>query len=125
MAKKIDFNRAKIYEYFKTVTKNEEIFKALFEFYENRIEIGQAMTLRAAKTLVQELEKLAPNNDKLKIAIIEQSIYYGWRGVFPLKNTNTMSTGYQAMHNPNFNNMTPSELEELAKKTHIRGEKKG
>lgn len=125
MAKKVDFNRDKIYEYFNSVTENGAVRKALREFYENRIEIGQAMTVRAAKMLVKELEKLAPNNDKLKIAIIEQSIYYGWRGVFPLKSTNTMSTGYQAMHNPNFNGMSPEELKELEKLTRINGEKLG
>ncbi len=121
----MDKRKEKIFEYFKSVAENEEVFKALCEFYENRIEIGQAITLRAAKMMIKELEKLAPNNDRLKIAIIEQSIFYGWRGLFPLKNTNTMSPGYQAMHNPNFNGMSPEELEELAKMTHIRGEKKG
>ena len=121
----MDKKKEKIFEYFRGTTENDELYKALCEFYENRTEMNRPVTLRAAKMITKELEELAPKNDIKKIAIINQSIYYGWRGLFPLKNTNPLNSAHQAMHNPNFNNMSPAELEELAKKTHIRGEKKG
>ena len=116
--------KAKIYEYFRGETDNEELYKALCEFYENRTEMNRPVTLRAAKMIIKELDRLAPKNDKLKIAIINQSIYYGWRGVFPLRSTNPPSSDDQVMHDSIFNNMTPKEFEELAKATRIKGEQK-
>ena len=121
----MDKKKEKIFEYFRGTTENDELYKALCEFYENRTEMNRPVTLRAAKMIIKELEKLAPKNDKKKIAIINQSIYYGWRGLFPLKNTNPLNSAQQDMYNPNFNGMSPEELKELEKLTRINGEKLG
>ncbi len=44
-------------------------------------------TERAVKMLFNSLDKLAPDS-KTKIAILNQSVFYNWTGVFPLKSEN-------------------------------------
>lgn len=41
-------------------------------------------TMRAATMLIHSLDKLATNRET-KIAILNQSIFRNWQGVFPLK----------------------------------------
>lgn len=66
---------------------NQELLTALKDFEEMRKSIKAPMkTERAKKMLLSELSKLAGNNDSLKIAILNQSIFKGWKGVFPLNN---------------------------------------
>jgi hypothetical protein len=46
------------------------------------------MTDHAIELLKKKLQELAPDNEKAKIAIMEQSIINGWSGVFPLNESN-------------------------------------
>ena len=39
----------------------------------------------ATSVTITELEKLAPGDEAMQIAILNQSIQRGWQGVFPLK----------------------------------------
>jgi len=57
---------------------------AIEDFIKFRKKIKNAMTDKAIELLKIELSKLT-DNDTDKIAIIEQSILNGWKGVFPLK----------------------------------------
>ena len=57
---------------------------AIDDFKDFRKKIKSPMTDRAVKLLLTELEKLT-SDDETKIAIINQSIMRGWKGVFPLK----------------------------------------
>ena len=57
---------------------------AIDDFKDFRKKIKSPMTDRAVKLLLTELEKLT-SDDEAKIAIINQSIMRGWKGVFPLK----------------------------------------
>ena len=57
---------------------------AIDDFKDFRKKIKSPMTDRAIKLLLTELEKLT-SDDETKIAIINQSIMRGWKGVFPLK----------------------------------------
>ena len=43
------------------------------------------LTDRAKKLITKKLEKLAPGNEEMQIAILDQSVERGWQGVFPLK----------------------------------------
>lgn len=62
-----------------------ELLKALFDFAEMRKAIKKPLsTERAAKMLTTSLDKLAKDN-KTKIAILNQSVFKNWQGVFPLK----------------------------------------
>jgi hypothetical protein len=70
-------------EYF----SNEKLNKAFFDFIENRIKIKKPMTENAINLALEELDKLT-HDDNEKIAIINQSIFYNYLGLFPLKQKN-------------------------------------
>ena len=57
----------------------------LLEFQKMRKNIKKPMTENAVKLLRNELEKLAPWDDNIKIAIMNKSIMNCWLWVFPLK----------------------------------------
>lgn len=59
--------------------------QAVEDFREYRRKMKKPMTDRAVELLYQKLDELAGNNEKDKIAILQQSIVNGWQGVFPLK----------------------------------------
>jgi biotin operon repressor len=62
-----------------------ELLKALNDFAEMRKAIKKPLsTERAARMLIHSLDKYADDN-KTKIAILNQSIFKNWQGVFPLK----------------------------------------
>jgi len=62
-----------------------ELLKALNDFAEMRKAIKKPLsTERAATMLIHSLDKYADDN-KTKIAILNQSIFNNWQGVFPLK----------------------------------------
>lgn len=69
---------------FGNYTQNEELHQRLNDFLEMRKAIKKPMTDRAKKELLTKLDKLA-NTDEEKIAILDQSIFHSWQGVFPLK----------------------------------------
>ena len=59
--------------------------KALEDFIKMRSKIKRPMTPRAEKMLLTKLQDLAGDNDVLKTAILEQSIFRCWQSIFPLK----------------------------------------
>ncbi len=59
--------------------------EAIEEFKKHRAKMKKPMTDRAVALLMSKLDKLAGDDDELKIAILEQSIFNGWQGVFDLK----------------------------------------
>lgn len=66
-------------------TTSEPLRKTLEDFRLMRERIRKPMTGQALCLLFRELEKLAGNDDALKIAVLEQSILNSWQGVFALK----------------------------------------
>ena len=61
---------------------------AFVGFIENRKKLKKPMTDRAIELAIKELDKLAGNDNDLKIQIINQSILYGYQGLFPLRSDN-------------------------------------
>lgn len=62
---------------------------AINEFKKMRVKIKKNMTDHAFNLILKDLEKLAPNDEALKIEILNQSIKNSWKDVYPLKqNTN-------------------------------------
>ena len=55
------------------------------DFEKMRKQIKKPLTERAVKMALAELEKLAPDNIELQKQILNQSTYYCWQGLFPLK----------------------------------------
>ena len=70
-----------------------ELDAAMDDFSEFRKRIRKPLTDRARELTLAELEKLAPGDEKKKIAILNQSIQRGWQGVFPLKTEPKQKTG--------------------------------
>ena len=68
-------------------TSNENLKSALNDFEEMRKTIKKPLADRSRKMLLDKLDKLT-NDDDLKIAILNQSIFHNWQGVFELKEGN-------------------------------------
>lgn len=62
-----------------------KLCEALRGFEASRKALHKPLTLRAKELIVKKLEKLAPGNEEMQIAILDQSVERGWQGVFPLK----------------------------------------
>ena len=54
-----------------------------------RTMIKSKMTDNALNLMLNKLDKLS-NDDEIKIKILEQSIMNSWKGVFPLKESNSI-----------------------------------
>ena len=57
---------------------------AIEEFKAHRKKLGKPMTDRAVQLFRGELEKLAPSDDRKKIALINHAIMKGWQSVYPI-----------------------------------------
>ena len=73
----------------KNITPFED---ALLEFTKMRKTLNKPLTDKAKKLIIDKLNKLAPNNEKEQIQILEQSIMNSWQGVFELKAENKQSS---------------------------------
>lgn len=80
-------------------TNNPEMKTAIFDFIEFRKAIKAPLTDRALTLCLNKLDKLA-NDDNTKIAIINQSIERGWKGLFEL-HSNTSNYNKPASTVPN------------------------
>lgn len=58
---------------------------AMVDFAEMRKKLRKPLTEAARALTLRELEKLAPGDEEMQVAILNQSIQRGWQGVFPLK----------------------------------------
>jgi len=65
-------------------SENSELIDTIHAFIDFRKKIKAPMTQRAVELMLNELDKLA-SSDREKVAILNQSIVNGWRGVFELK----------------------------------------
>ena len=50
-----------------------------------RHSMRKTLTQRAAALIAKKLQRLAPDDDRKKAAILDQSVAGGWQGVYPLK----------------------------------------
>ena len=65
--------------------RNTELENAIADFKRHRIKLKAPMTDRAVTLMLSKLDNLSGGDDEKKIAILNQSIENGWKGVFPLK----------------------------------------
>lgn len=65
-------------------TSNVDLLSALDDFEKMRKSIKKPLTDKAKQMLLTELDKLS-SDDETKIAILNQSIFHNWQGVFALK----------------------------------------
>lgn len=62
-----------------------EVLEAFRGYMDYRKSIGAAMTDRAVQLAISKLNELAPGNPSVQVAIINQSVLNGWKGLFALK----------------------------------------
>ena len=86
-------------------TTNADLKAAIFDFIKFRKAIKAPLTDRALTLCLNKLDKLA-NNDLEKIAILNQSIERGWKGLFEVKDN-------VSYHRPTTseNNTVPTEAD--------------
>jgi hypothetical protein len=72
----------------KQFVSDQLLNQAILEFIEFRKKIKSQMTDRAVELMIKELNKLSPDT-LTQIAILNQSIMNGWKGVFELKQDRT------------------------------------
>jgi len=58
---------------------------ALSDYVEHRKAMGKPLVGKGLELVREDLEKLAPGDKEKQIAILQQSIKRGWKGLFPLK----------------------------------------
>ena len=83
-------------------TTNAELKAAIFDFIKFRKAIKAPLTDRALTLCLNKLDKLA-NNDLEKIAVLNQSIERGWRGLFEVKDNSFNASA------PKSTNTVPTE----------------
>lgn len=83
-----DKDRAVI-DFFESEICDSELLEALKEYWANRKELKKPLTVRAAKMALKKLDEMANGNTSEKIKIVQQSVFYGWIGLFPVKATDT------------------------------------
>lgn len=79
-------------------------------FVEMRKKIKKPMSDRAIEMALGELEKLAPGNIDKQVAILDQSTFHCWQGLFELKQQLSDSKPADAVHE-----LTPEEVEHIRK----------
>lgn len=85
----------------------EEIQSEWNAYVQMRKEIKSPLTDRAKQIALSRLRELAPENGDMQKQILNQSIYYSWKGLFPLKvqkNKNRDMSAYDLDEFQNFLN---------------------
>lgn len=95
---------------------------AMDDFAKARKLMKKPLGDKARELTLKELQRLAPDDDEKKIAILEQSIQRGWMGVFPLKEEKkgtgpAMKTSYDGIRQK----MDGDDLDRLATKLGVDG----
>lgn len=113
--KKVSKAQSKPVENFDSIiqksTESTELREALVEFVKFRKLIKKPMTNKALELIIAKLNKLG-QNDRERVAIINQSIERGWAGVFSLKDEEPQSKCYQVDPRKLYN-MPESYLKEI------------
>lgn len=77
---------------------------AVQAFSEHRKGMKAPLTEQALKLTLSKLEQLAPGDEATQVAILEQSVQRGWKGVFALK-----EEGQAAMPTPRYEWQSPAQ----------------
>lgn len=104
-----------IYSY----TKNEELIKAMTDFWDMRNNMQKHFkTVNALTRLFNKLDKLSNNDDNIKISILEKSIINNWQDIWELKSDSSYKKTDEGQkrknycENVNTPTMTGQELED-------------
>ena len=75
--------------------EDDGLLNAYIDFFKMRKSIKKPLTDRAVSMLKSKLEELAPGDVQKKIAILNQSSFHCWQGVFELKDGNPVDDTVQ------------------------------
>lgn len=64
-------------------SENDRLDKSIHDYIEHRKKVKSPMTDHAVELMINKLDSWTDNDDE-KIKILEQSIFNGWKGIFPL-----------------------------------------
>lgn len=117
VAQTVDINKHRNKSFKKSSTKvlperyadDDKLNDAILDYISHRKEIKAAMTDRAIDLMVKKLNGMTTDNSE-KIAILNQSIENGWKGIFALKDPAVGKTGGKATKNK-FNNFPQREYD--------------
>jgi hypothetical protein len=79
---------------------DEALNQAFLDYIDARKKMKKPMTEKAIELAMRELDKLAGTDNDLAIKILNQSVFRGWMGLFPLKEdkqTNNTASDYVDM----------------------------
>ena len=72
-------------------SENDKLDKAIHDYIEHRKKVKSPMTDHAVELMLDKLDSWTDNDDE-KIKILEQSIFNGWKGIFPLSEQENRKT---------------------------------
>lgn len=72
-------------------SENDKLDKAIHDYINHRKKVKSPMTDHAVELMINKLDSWA-DNDEDKIKILEQSIFNGWKGIFPLNEQENRKT---------------------------------
>lgn len=72
-------------------SENDKLDKAIHDYINHRKKVKAPMTDHAVELMINKLDSWA-DNDEDKIKILEQSIFNGWKGIFPLNEQENRKT---------------------------------
>ena len=72
-------------------SENDKLDKAIHDYIEHRKKVKSPMTDHAVELMINKLDSWT-DNDEDKIKILEQSIFNGWKGIFPLSEQENRKT---------------------------------
>ena len=90
-----------------------EVLEAFRGYMDYRKSISAPMTDRAVQLAVNRLNELAPGNPSVQVAIINQSVLNGWKGLFALKDMGEKSPQKGGKSNT-FHNFHQREVDYVA-----------
>jgi hypothetical protein len=93
---KNDKNDKNIYPPIIPLLNSPELEKAVMSFVDFRKSMKAPMTDRAVELLVDKLKRMTGDID-IQIAILNQSILAGWKGIFPLKESIKPESKYKVI----------------------------
>ena len=106
-------------------SENDKLDKAIHDYINHRKKVKAPMTDYAIELMLKKLNTLADNDDD-RIKILEQSVFNGWKGIFPLDSMNnkrnadsgakpTRFTNYEE-HDWNYEELSRIKQAELIRK---------
>ena len=105
-----DFSEQECIRIIQNYSQNPDLRNALFDFVSYRKKGRKQFTRKALELNLKKLDELA-DNDRDKIAVLNQSVAFGWSGLFPVRN----QMPYQNRRRPVHDIIREQEMEDIHK----------